>query len=176
MEMASRVRAKLMRDSCNRNATLLSLVVQANLLDRLMDEILAHQQQAVAEPVREIKFEVPASPLSLPDLTPASNSSTSITEYEILSDSSDDEDYDENIDDYNDFQYDHYSQNSLLEPHTPLIQKSHRDTYSNTRLDKLDNRSLGVVVFTEEDSSKPQSGNNDMRIDYASALPIVQVC
>lgn len=164
-----------MRDSCNRNATLLSLVVQANLLDRLMDEILAHQQQAVVEPVRETKFEMPASSLSLPDLTPASNSNTSITEYEILSDSSDDEDDDETFGDYNEFHYDHFSQNSLLEPHTPLIQKSHRDDYSNTRLDKFDKPNLGFVVLTDGNSSNQQSVNNEMRIDFGHPTPMVEV-
>lgn len=163
-EMVSRVRIKLMRDSCKRNAKLQSLVVQANLLDRLLDDIQNQLQVKTVHTTHKIQFDHPHTlPDTVPELTPAgiNDKSTSVTEYQIFSDSSDDDD-----DDAYSFEYIFSNATSIQEPHTPLIQSHHRQQYSNMR-QKLGSANPGVVVFADSASELQLFEHNN-----ATSIPI----
>lgn len=91
--LASKVRNKLTREASNPRSSLRALVVQANMLDNLMDHIQSETEKRMRQPATStgagahVSFSEP-QPHRL---------STSITEYEVDEDSddSDDDDYDD---------------------------------------------------------------------------------
>ncbi|EGV61185.1 hypothetical protein PSN45_001695 [Yamadazyma tenuis] len=98
--LASKVRGKLTKDASNPKVSLRSLVVQANMLDNLMDHIASENSKRL-DKLNRVKFELPKtqrqSDTSSPQYT------TSIKEYEVSSDSDSDvelDDYDSDSDDY----------------------------------------------------------------------------
>lgn len=85
--LASKVRSKLTREAANPKTPLRSLVLQANMLDNLMDHISVETEKKLS--ANKVSFSLPSrrSPLS---------SGSSVTEYEVDLDSdsdSDDADY-----------------------------------------------------------------------------------
>lgn len=81
--LASKVRAKLTKEAANPKSSLRSLVLQANMLDNIMDHISHEAEKRKASTA--VKFSLPRKPS-----TTVNNGGASITEYEVDSDSDDD--------------------------------------------------------------------------------------
>ncbi|KAK6454231.1 uncharacterized protein RJT20DRAFT_130268 [Scheffersomyces xylosifermentans] len=96
--LASKVRSKLTKEASNPKSSLRNLVVQANMLDNLMDYISEETEKR--SKVAHVKFDL-ADRTSSPSTststgsTSTTNYKTSITEYEIDSDSDSDSDDDD---------------------------------------------------------------------------------
>lgn len=91
--LASKVRSKLTRQAANPKASLRSLVLQANMLDNLMDHIAVESEKRKAAPPAKVSFALPEKPQ-------AQSVGPSVTEYEIDYDSASDDDDDYDFDDY----------------------------------------------------------------------------
>lgn len=104
--MTSKVRSKLVRESSNSKSELRKLVLQSNMLDRLLDKLDNYEEER-SQP-KEVKFEVPIKPKTTityesdEDSDSDSDSDedvfSTVTYEEIEFDDEDDEDYE----DYND--------------------------------------------------------------------------
>ncbi|PVH14546.1 uncharacterized protein CXQ87_002690 [Candidozyma duobushaemuli] len=92
--LASKVRSKLTRQAANPKASLRSLVLQANMLDNLMDHIAVESDKRKAAPPAKVSFALPEKPQA-PSVGP------SVTEYEVDYDSASDDDDDYDFDDFN---------------------------------------------------------------------------
>lgn len=89
--MASKVRVKLAKQAANPKSSLRLLVLQANMLDRLMDDIAVTSQKKTAS---KVTFSVPPPKKKVEEIVFERNSAPNVTEYEVDSDSdSDDDDY-----------------------------------------------------------------------------------
>lgn len=168
--LASKVRSKLTRQAANPKASLRSLVVQANMLDNLMDHIESEKQKAAQQP-RRVSFSLPQKPQS-------PNAGPSVNEYEIDYDSaSDDEDDYYNIDrstestvyslsdldsdsDSDDFYYlsDEEDEPSALYRHLPTIDLSDMHLH----------RSL--LVIKEEAEELPELARSSLQSDSDSEI------
>lgn len=96
--LASKVRAKLTKDASNPKTSLRTLVVQANMLDNLMDHI-ASQNTKRAEKLLQVKFDIPhRSPTA---------TSTTVQEYEVEEESDSDFDSDFDSESDSDTEYDY---------------------------------------------------------------------
>ncbi|ABN65042.1 hypothetical protein PICST_29941 [Scheffersomyces stipitis CBS 6054] len=91
--LASKVRTKLTKEAANPKSSLRNLVVQANMLDNLMD-FISEETEKRSKPT-QVKFDLSTRVSAGNKTTTTSNYKTSITEYELdsESDSDDDEDY-----------------------------------------------------------------------------------
>lgn len=122
--LASKVRNKLTKEAQSPKSSLRNLVVQANMLDNIMDYISEETTRRTREyeSIRKQKsssVQFAPSPLR-------SNYKTSITEYEIDEDSSDDEDYsDEEMEDSSDDDEDE----ELLQPQQHQPQQQPESVY-----------------------------------------------
>lgn len=87
--LASKVRSKLTREASNPKASLRSLVLQANMLDNLMDHISIETEKRKSKSshsgVSKVSF-------AIPDKSPSMPVVPSVAEYEIDSDSDSDDD------------------------------------------------------------------------------------
>ncbi|QRG38348.1 hypothetical protein FDK38_002754 [Candidozyma auris] len=99
--LASKVRSKLTREASNPKTSLRSLVLQANMLDNLMDHIAVETEKkkkataaAATSRAPRVSFSLPEKPKVAPVAGP------SITEYEIDYDSASDSDEDDYFDDF----------------------------------------------------------------------------
>lgn len=79
--LASKVRGKLTKDASNAQVPLRNLVLQANMLDNLMDHI-SNENNKRLEKLNNVKFQIPQRPNQ-----ESQYSSTSVQEYEVSSDS-----------------------------------------------------------------------------------------
>lgn len=102
--LASKVRSKLTSDATNPKASLRNLVVQANMLDNLMDHIASENTKRV-ERINQVKFDLPnkqTQPSNLGTNSPI----TKVQEYEVNDDSDSDFDSDSDSDsDYEPYEY-----------------------------------------------------------------------
>lgn len=99
--LASKVRSKLTREAFNPKTSLRLLVLQANMLDNLMDHIAVETEKkkkataaAATSRAPRVSFSLPEKPKVAPVAGP------SITEYEIDYDSASDSDEDDYYDDF----------------------------------------------------------------------------
>lgn len=81
--LASKVRSKLTKEASNPKTSLRSLVLQANMLDNLMDHITLETEK---------RRSAPSVSFSVPKKTHTAGTGPSVTEYEVDSDSDDDSD------------------------------------------------------------------------------------
>lgn len=87
--MASKVRVKLAKEAANPESSLRSLVLQANMLDRLMNDIATTSQKKAAS---KVTFSVPIK-VKTEEISLDRGTGSSVTEYEVDSDSEDDNEY-----------------------------------------------------------------------------------
>lgn len=138
--LASKVRSKLTREAANPRTSLRSLVLQANMLDNLMDHITvaAEKKQAQAK----VSFSLPQ-----PKRSPLYYGS-SVTEYEVESDSDSEDDDD---DDY------YFSSDDEDDMDIAVSQPFHRSA------------SQGNLLVIEEESEMPElsrsSSNSDSELE-----------
>lgn len=90
--LASKVRSKLTKEAANPKTSLRSLVLQANMLDNLMDHIA---EQAEKKKASKVSFAVPEKPTPV---TISRGRGPLVTEYELESDSDSDSDFDSDSD------------------------------------------------------------------------------
>lgn len=105
--LASKVRNKLTREASNPKSSLHNLVVQANMLDNLMDHIAVETEKRTNAKQQEysqkkVSFDVNNTPNFKPS-SPLSHGGASITEYEVDSDS--DEEFDSDSDEDSETEY-----------------------------------------------------------------------
>lgn len=86
--LASKVRSKLTRDASNPKTALRNLVVQANMLDNLMDHISDENAKRVSK-LNQVKFEIPKRTSNL-----SHEYQTSVLAYEVSDESDSDSDSD----------------------------------------------------------------------------------
>lgn len=86
--MASKVRVKLAKQAANPKSSLRLLVLQANMLDRLMDDIAVTSQKKAAS---KVTFSVPPKK-KVEEIVFERTGGPNVTEYEVDSDSDDDDD------------------------------------------------------------------------------------
>lgn len=96
--LASKVRSKLTKEAANPKTSLRSLVLQANMLDNLMDHIAEQTEKKKASSAK-VSFALPQKSTPQP-ISVSRGRGPSVTEYEVESDS--DSDYDSD----SDFEYD----------------------------------------------------------------------
>ena len=139
--LASKVRNKLTKEAQSPKSSLRNLVVQANMLDNIMDYISEETAKRTREyeSIRKQKsssIQFAPSPLR-------SNYKTSITEYEIDEDSSDDEDYsDEEMEDSSDDD----------EDEEELLQQQQPEGVYYEEVDDEDEESETSSCYSEEES------------------------
>lgn len=101
--LASKVRSKLTREAANPKTSLRLLVLQANMLDNLMDHILLESERKKAEQAAASASSAPRTmprvSFSLPSKPAPVVAGPSVTEYEIDYDSASDSDSDDDYDD-----------------------------------------------------------------------------
>lgn len=156
--MASKVRVKLARQSADPKSSLRLLVLQANMLDRLMDDITINASKAKAP--SKVTFTIPqkAKEQEIHRTTGGPN----VTEYEVDSDSdsdSDEEDYIYNASsDSEEDDYDPEDDEYLSDSDDELFMKDElRLTSSNNLrvIDLSDDRQL-PIVFEESEEEMPE--------------------
>jgi hypothetical protein len=96
--LASQVRSKLTREASSPKSSLRNLVVQANMLDNIMDYISDETSRRAASKASRVATKAAATHVHFEEPKEQIVSSTSITEYEVGSDSDDDSDYDSESD------------------------------------------------------------------------------
>lgn len=101
--LASKVRSKLTKEAANPKTSLRSLVLQANMLDNLMDHIA---EQTEKKRAAKVSFALPEKSTPQP-IAVSRGRGPSVTEYEVESDSESDSDFD------SDSEYDYESDSDM---------------------------------------------------------------
>lgn len=158
--MASKVRVKLAKQAADPKSSLRLLVLQANMLDRLMDDITVNSQKPKPKQPSTVTFSLPQKKeIQSIERTIGPN----VTEYEVDSDSdSDDEDYaytssdsEENVFDPEEDEYLSDSDDDELYMKNELKLSPSK---SAPELDLSDNRQL-LIVFEEDEEEMPELQN-----------------
>lgn len=161
--MASKVRVKLAKQAADPKSSLRLLVLQANMLDRLMDDITVNSKKS--KPASKVTFSVPEKKREQQILLPLAG--PNVTEYEVDSDSdsdSDDSDYistgsdsDENVFDPEE---DDYLSDS--DDEEPVIMSATKHTPSKTLpvLESPSDRQLLIVLEEDEEEMPELTGLN----------------
>lgn len=150
--LASKVRNKLTQQASNPKSSLVNLVTQANMLDNLMDHISIEtekrlsQQKSISIPTpSNVSFTSTSSNFT-PSCSPVHGAN--ITEYEVSSDSSDDDSYTDESDDDSELDSDsdyYYSSDDEEE-----IIDVHKSSYKHLPLLKLSK------IIEEDEEEEPQ--------------------
>lgn len=124
--LASKVRSKLTKEAANPKSSLRSLVLQANMLDNLMDHISA---QAEKKRSSKVSFSLPEKKAASP-IPVTRGAGPMVTEYELESDSesdldSDFDDSDSESDSESDLEFTQFSQSTL----TSFVESDEEDFY-----------------------------------------------
>lgn len=146
--LASKVRSKLTKDASNANVPLRNLVVQANMLDNLMDHI-SNENNKRLEKLNQVKFEIPTRQSSN-----EYTHRTEVTEYEVSSDS--DEDSDEYESDSDDYYYsseeDEEDMIEIIDAQVPV--KSQEPQLKLTTIEEIPELTKSESEESEEDSEE----------------------
>lgn len=146
--LASRVRSKLTKEASNPKTSLRSLVLQANMLDNLMDHIAVESEKRRF--ATKVSFSVPEKPMER-------GRGPSVTEYEVDSDSdsdfSDSEDesehdfilHDSEVSDEDDYYYSSDGEEMPLSTALASVQ-----SYKNLPVIDLSSSHHLLVIFEEE--------------------------
>lgn len=166
--LASKVRSKLTKQAANPKSSLRSLVLQANMLDNLMDHIAVETEKKKQQSGR-VSFLLPEKPVPVATRGRGAN----ITEYEVDLDSDLDSDYDDyalasDLDsDDDDYYYssDEEEENtqSLAAAMAPL-----RVTKTLPTLDLSSDHDLLVIYEEDEDEELPELSRSTSLSDSES--------
>lgn len=155
--LASRVRSKLTKQAADPKSSLRLLVLQANMLDNIMDNISLRTEQMKQE--KSVSFAVPEVVSHPKHPSMDINNGPSVTEYEIDSDS--DSDFDSDSDDTEstseDDEYEYYSSSISEDEEGMEYSSSVMVARKNTMpvIDLSDDNQL-LVIFEENEDSLPE--------------------
>ncbi|KAM9895355.1 hypothetical protein OXX80_011151 [Metschnikowia pulcherrima] len=156
--LASKVRSKLTKQAANPKSSLRSLVLQANMLDNIMDHISTKTEQMKRE--KSVSFSTP-EPASQHKYSAITSSGPSVTEYEIESDSDSDFDSESDSDDVVEEDEDdwYYSSDSESEDGEDL-ESLGRVVYAQRNImpviDLSDDDQLSVIFEENEEDALPE--------------------
>lgn len=186
--MSSKVRSKLMRQSQDNKAELRKLVLQSNMLDRLLDKLENYEQE---KQINEVKFDIPSKPTThVTFIQEKESQSDSDSDSDSDSESEFDSESDESIfssnvkyeeiefddeDDDEDDDYDYDSINSLksiitvvnedIEP-TPILQNvSVQENKNRGRSQEISSVNISKI------DAKREGDNNKLLSSYIPIIP-----